>query len=344
MRQILERVMLATTLTMTLACLAVPSAVAGPLRVAATLPGLADLARAVGGDDVEVTAFVRGAQDPHFIEARPSFIRLLSKSDVFLQTGLGLEIGWAPVLVSKARNARVRPGGSGAVDASRWIPVLGRLTGVVDRSMGDVHAGGNPHYLVDPIAGLRVARGLRDKFVELDPARREAYQQRYFDFQSKLMAALIGEELGAPGDAAAEAAEAALENRLEAWLSEAGEARLGGWLARMRPHRGKQIIADHDLWPYFASRFRIEVAGFLEPRPGITPTTRHLSQIVEQMKRDGIRVILSSAYFNSRYAKKVADASGGTIVYMANQVGSRDGVDDYLSMIDWNVTRLADAL
>jgi ABC-type Zn uptake system ZnuABC Zn-binding protein ZnuA len=312
-----------------------------PLRVAATLPGLADLARAVGGEDVEVTAFVHGGQDPHFIEARPSFIRVLSKSDVFIQTGLGLEIGWAPVLVSKARNSRVRPGGSGAVDASRWVQALGTLSGVVDRSMGDVHVGGNPHYLVDPVVGLRVARGLRDKFVELNPERREAYEQRYLDFQSKLMAALLGDDLGIPS---LPAAQAALENRLDAWVSEAGEDRLGGWLGKMRPHRGKVVIADHDLWPYFAKRFGIEVADFLEPRPGITPTTRHLSAIVARMKRDGIRVILSSAYFHPRYAKKVAKASGGTIVYMANQVGSREGVDDYISMIDWNVTKVADAL
>ncbi len=337
----MRRTLQLAPLAMALVCIAASSATAKPLRVAATLPGLADLARAVGGDDVEVTAFVRGAQDPHFIEARPSFIRVLSKSDVFVHTGLGLEVGWVPVLVSKARNSRIRPGGSGAVDASRWVPLLGALTGVVDRSMGDVHASGNPHYLVDPVVGLRVAHGLRDKFIELNPERREAYEQRFLDFQSKLMVALLGDELGV---ASAGAAEAALADRLDVWLSEAGEDRLEGWLGLLRPHRGKQVIADHDLWPYFAKRFGIEVAGFLEPRPGITPTTRHLSEIVARMKRDGIRVILSSAYFHPRYAKKVADASGGTIVYMANQVGSRDGVDDYLSMIDWNVTKLADAL
>lgn len=207
--------------------------------------------------------------------------------------------------------------------------------------MGDVHAGGNPHYLVDPVVGLRVARGLRDKFVELDPEHHEAYEQRYLAFESRLMVALLGGELGVPS---APAAQAAIENRLDAWIREAGEDLLEGWLGKMRPHRGKSVIADHDLWPYFAKRFGIEVADFLEPRPGITPTTRHLGEIVSRMKREGIRVILSSAYFHPRYAKKVAAASGGMIVYMANQVGAREGIDDYISMIDWNVTKLADAL
>lgn len=311
------------------------------LRVATTTPGLADLARQVGGDDVEVTSFVRGAQDPHFLEPRPSFIRVMSKADVFIETGLELESGWAPVLVSKARNSRIRPGGSGAVDASRFVPALGMLSGIVDRSMGDVHAQGNPHYLVDPVAGLRVALGLRDRFSKLDPANSEAYASRFENFRRRLLVALVGEDLAAQD---ADAARAALDGRLEAWIQESGAERLGGWLGRMRPHHGKRVIADHDLWPYFSMRFGIVVADFLEPRPGITPTTRHLGEIVETIERDGIKVILSSAYFHPRYAQKVSAATGATVVFMANQVESREGVDDYLSMIDWNVRKLADAL
>lgn len=311
------------------------------LTVAATTPDLAALAREVGGDDVEVTSFVRGAQDPHFIEPRPSFIRVLSKADVFVRTGLALEIGWAPVLVDRARNSKIRPGGSGAVDASAWIPTRGALTGVVDRSMGDVHASGNPHYTLDPVAGLRVARGLSDRFAEIDPSHADAYRSRYAAFEAELMTALLGSELGAKASAAAAAA---FDEQLDAWIDANGRERLAGWLGAMQPHRGKKVIADHDLWPYFAARFGIEVVDFLEPKPGITPTTRHLGEVVDRMKREGIRVILASAYFNPRYAQKVAEASGGVMVEMANQVESRDGVDDYRSMVDWNVTKLAGAL
>jgi ABC-type Zn uptake system ZnuABC Zn-binding protein ZnuA len=311
------------------------------LRVAATTPDLADLARSVGGDDVEVTAFVRGAQDPHFLEPRPSFIRVLSKSDVFVTTGLSLEIGWVPALIQKARNARIRPSAPGAVDASRFISPLGAASGAVDRSMGDVHARGNPHYCADPIGGLRVARGLRDRFSALDPANSAAFAQRYAVFEAKLMSALLGDALGAR---ATEAAAAAFAEHLDAWIAEAGEGQLAGWVGALRPYRGSLIVADHDLWPYFARRFGLKVVEFLEPKPGITPTTRHLAQVVARIERDGIRAILSSAYFHPRYARKVAAASGATLVEMANQVESRDGVEDYLSMIDWNVTQLVKAL
>jgi ABC-type Zn uptake system ZnuABC Zn-binding protein ZnuA len=313
---------------------------AEPLRVATTTPDLASLVESVGGDEVEVTAFVRGGQDPHFVEARPSFIRVLSRSDLFVRVGLQLEAGWVPALVRSARNGRIRAGAAGDLDASTVVPRLGVIGGVVDRSMGDVHVEGNPHYLVDPVNGIRVARAIRDRLAALRVEWTEGFRSNTAAFEEALLNRLLGEawvaEYGAPA-----IADALLAGSLP---HAADETTLGGWLGTMRPHLGQPVVADHDLWPYFADRFGIEVVGFLEPLPGITPTTKHLAEIAELVKARQIRVILSASYFHPRYARKVANATGARVVEMANQVGAREGVDDYLEMIDWNVKQVADAL
>jgi len=312
---------------------------AGPLRVAVTTPDLASLVQSVGGDQVDVTTFVRGGQDPHFVEARPSFIRVLSRSDLFVRVGLQLEAGWVPALVRSARNGRIRPGAPGDLDASTAVPRLGVMGGIVDRSMGDVHAGGNPHYLVDPVNGIRVARAIRDRLGALNVEQAERFRSNTAAFEEALLTQLVGEawvaEYSAPVIAEAMLAGVPPEG--------ADESKLGGWLRAMRPHRGKPVVADHDLWPYFAHRFGVEVVGFLEPLPGITPTTKHLAEIVELVKAREIRVILSASYFHPRYAQKVAKATGARVVEMANQVGARPGVDDYLEMVDWNVIQVANA-
>jgi ABC-type Zn uptake system ZnuABC Zn-binding protein ZnuA len=313
---------------------------AEPLRVAATTPDLASLIESVGGDEVEVTTFVRGGQDPHFVEARPSFIRVLSRADLFVRVGLQLEAGWVPALIRSARNTRIRSGAPGNLDASSVVPRLGVLSGEIDRSMGDVHGQGNPHYLVDPMNGIRVARAIRDRLVALRAERARRFRANTAAFEQALMNRLVGEAFitayGAP---------VVVEAMLSGELPEgADEAMLAGWLGAMSPHRGQAVIADHDLWPYFARRFGIQVAAFLEPLPGITPTTKHLAEVTELMRAQEIRVILSASYFHPRYAKKVAKATGARVVEMANQVGAREGVDDYLEMVDWNVRHVADAL
>lgn len=322
-----------------LLALAGPAA-AGPLRVCATTPDLGSLAERVGGDEVDVTTFVRGGQDPHFIDPRPSFIRALSRADLFLHVGLQLEIGWAPTLLRSARNPDIRPGARDNLDASSVIPRLAVPVGIVDRSMGDVHAGGNPHYLLDPVDGMRVARAIRDRLTALRPESGERFAQRTRAFETDLARRLVGDE-AISRHGAEEVVAALLEDRLDALL---GDEAPGGWLGVMRPLRGQGVVADHDLWPYFAQRFGIEVVGFLEPLPGITPTTRHLAELAEQMKQQQVRAILAASYFNPQYAEKLAAATGARVVPMANQVGARKGVDDYAQMVDWNVRHLSDAL
>ena len=320
---------------------------AKPLKVVATVPDLASLAREVGGEEVSVESLAKGPQDPHFLEARPSFIRALFRTDLFAYVGLALESAWLPPLIQNARNARILPGQSGNFDASEGLPRRGVIEGEVDRSAGDVHPYGSPHYLLDPVMGLHVADALRTRLAELRPEKSAYFDAQYEDFAARLLGALVGAPLR-DAIGAEKLREAALSGDLDATLSPAvqgpGAPALGGWLGRVAPHQGVKVVADHDLWPHFAARFGVDVVDFLEPKPGVAPTTRHLTAVAARMRAQEIRLILAAPYFRVRYAEKVTEASGGVIVPMTHQVGGRKGVDDYLSMIEWNVSQVLDAL
>lgn len=315
-----------------------------PIAVCATVPDLGSLAREVGGDQVSVTVFAKSTEDAHFIEAKPSFIKTLSRCDLYIQTGMDLEVGWAPVLLQNARNSAVLPGGRGHLDTSTVIQRLEVPIGPVDRSMGDVHPLGNPHYLLDPLNGLGVARLIRDKLTELRPDRKAYFDERFMAFRLRLSTALVGDQLAVRYDVE-KLALLYEHGRLIPFLKGQGEASLlGGWLGRMLPHFGTKVVADHNLWPYFARRFGIAVIGFMEPKPGIPPTTRHLSELVERMRTDTVRIILAASYYDPRHARFISQQTGARIVNLAHQVGARDGADDYLAMIDYNVKAIAGAL
>jgi ABC-type Zn uptake system ZnuABC Zn-binding protein ZnuA len=331
-------------LTAALLCLLAGGAAAEPLRAVATVPDLGDLLRQVGADQVEVTVLTKGPQDPHFVEPRPSFIRKLHRADLFLLVGLELEIGWAPVLLRQARNPEVQPGTPGYLDASVAIAPLEVPTAPVDRSMGDVHPGGNPHYLTDPLNGLRVAHLIRDRLIELRPGGEEAFRSGYQAFATRLVAALVGAPL-VERHGAEPLARRVADGSLGSFLDASGERQqLGGWLAAMAPHAGTRAVQDHRLWPYFARRFGLELIGTLEPRPGIAPTTRHLARVVERVERENARLVLASPYFDPRHARWVAEHSQARVVEMAHQVGSREGTSDYLATVDHNVRRVLEAL
>jgi ABC-type Zn uptake system ZnuABC Zn-binding protein ZnuA len=314
-----------------------------PIQVCATIPDLGNLAQEIGGDQVKITVFAKNQEDPHFIEAKPSFIKALSQADLFLQIGMELEIGYAPVLVQNARNSRVLTGAAGDVDCSKVITPMEVPVGIVDRSMGDVHPLGNPHYLLDPLNGLRVARLIRDRLTELRPEKKPFFEERYTMFYRKIGEGLVGEKFARKY----EFEKIALlyeEGKLVPFLREQKEeGSLSGWLGMMLPYRGSKAIGDHNLWPYFARRFGISLVGFLEPKPGISPTTKHLQALVEMMKAERIKVILSSPYFETRYAEFVSKNAGAKIAPLAHQVGSRPGTDNYLSMTNYNVGQLVAA-
>jgi ABC-type Zn uptake system ZnuABC Zn-binding protein ZnuA len=317
---------------------ALPAA-AKPLEVVATIPDLGSLAATIGGADVSVTTLAKGPQDPHFLEPRPSFVRSLHDADVFVLVGMELEVGWVPPLLNTARNPRIVPGKPGYVDASTAIVPMEVPQGVVSRAMGDVHPYGNPHYLVDPLNGLRVAALLRDRFAELRPEAAAAFGERYRGFAAELVARLVGSEAAA-GHSPDEIAGAAEAGRLDALLGRPP----AGWLGSVHDASGREMVEDHKLWEYFARRFGLRPVATLEPLPGIAPTTRHLAEVVEAMKQDHVGLILSSVYFDPRHASWVAERTGARIVPMAHQVGAREGTGDYLAMVDYNVRALEAAL
>lgn len=337
-----------TLMTLAWLALVASAATAGdPIRVAATVPELGSLAREIGGDEVSVTVFAKPTEDPHFVTAKPSYIKLLSEADLYLQVGMEMEVGWAPVLLENARNGRVLPGAPGYVDASVAIAPLEVPNIPVDRSMGDVHSLGNPHYLLDPVEGLKVAVLIRDKLIGLRPAKRAYFETRYSRFAEHLAEALVGpalvEKYGVDG--AQKLARLHRTGKLRAFLERQGEASaLDGWLGLMLPYAGTKVIGDHNLWPYFANTFGLDIVGHMEPKPGVPPSTRHLKKLIERMRVDNVRVILTSAYYDPRHARFVSDNTEAAVLPMAHQAGAQAGTGDYLSMIDYNVRQVAAAL
>lgn len=324
------------------------SAAGSVLRVFAITTDLGDLVRQVGGDRVSVIEMVQGREDAHFADARPSFIKELSQADLLVLVGLELEVGYVPLLLDNARNARVLPGGPGFLDASRAIVPLMDANivpgGVIDRSMGDVHASGNPHYLLDPLRAFEVAKLIAAKLTELRSADAAYFAGRLEDFRSRMATALVGPVLAAKYDAF-KLAMLAERGGLEPFLEQQGDrAALGGWFGAMLPLAGAKVVDDHQMWLYFARRFGLLVVDHLEPKPGIPPTTAHMKEVIERMKADNVKVVIASPYYDPRHAAFVAEATGAKVLALAHQTGGRDGTGTYLEMMDFNVRTVAVAL
>lgn len=303
-------------------------AAADPLHVVTTLPDLADLARRVGGNEVTVTALVKGPQDPHYVDPRPSFVRRLHDADLYVEIGLDLEIGWAPVLLRGARNPKILPGGRGYLNASTSIRPRDVPSGLVDRSMGDLHIYGNPHFLVDPVNGVHVAERLAEKLGELRPEAATQFRQRFEEFRASALERMVGATVAQREDPIA------LLARIEKGdVPDDAE----GWLGRARSLRGVRAVEDHNAWTYFAHRFGLELVATLEPQPGIAPTTGHLRAVVEVVEQEHARVILATPYFDPRHARWVAERTGARVARMAHQVDSREGTGNYLEMVEYNV-------
>jgi ABC-type Zn uptake system ZnuABC Zn-binding protein ZnuA len=278
------------------------------LQVVTSTTDLHDIAREVGGDKVRVTHISQGYQDPHFVEAKPSFVLQLSKADVFAFVGLDLEVGWMSLLIDGARNPKIRPGGTGHVDVSRAIPVLDIPTGRVDRSGGDVHPLGNPHYWLDPANGKRIAQLFRAKFSELDPANAAHYAARATAFEAKL--------------AAAEATWEPLRARI----------------------RGKPVVAWHTSWRYFAAYSGMNIVAFMEPKPGVPPSPSHLVSVVSAVRASGAKAIVMEPFYDRRTADVVARQTGATVLVLPTSIGGERGIDTYVELITHNLTRVADAV
>ena len=278
------------------------------LRVVATTADLAAITGEVGGTKVQVDALAKGYQDPHFVEPKPSFILLMSRADLLVLVGRELEIGWLPPLINSSRNSKIQVGASGYLDASQNVKILEIPTAQITRAMGDVHPSGNPHYWLDPGNGRRIAATIRDKLSELSPADNAYFAQRYSDFDARLAVA---------------------EKK---------------WDAAMLPYKGTKIVTYHRSWPNFVDRFGLEVIGYVEPKPGIPPSPAHTLELIDEMKRQGVKLIAVEPYFDLKTPQAVATQVGGKVLVLAPSVGGTKEVTDYIGLFDYDVNLMVTAL
>jgi ABC-type Zn uptake system ZnuABC Zn-binding protein ZnuA len=277
------------------------------VRVVTSTTDLKALTEAVGGNLVEVDALARGNQNPHDLEVRPSLMVKVRRADLLVTNGLDLD-QWVEVVVQGANNPRVVPGAPGRVDASSGILVLEVPRTRVDRSMGDVHPSGNPHYTVDPGMAPAVTANILEGLARVAPQHRAAF-----------------------------------ERGREAFLARLAQA-MTRWSTDLGPFKGAKVIVDHNMWAYFLTRFGLVQAGTIEERPGIPPTPGHLTNLIALMKAEKIRVVLSVPWADRRLAERVAEEAGAKAVVVANAVGAVKGTDTYLDTIDYNVRTVAQAL
>jgi zinc/manganese transport system substrate-binding protein len=277
------------------------------LKVVATLPDLASLAREVGGDKIDVSAMAKPTEDSHFVDARPSFVVQLRDADVLIDGGAELEIGWLPPLLQNARNPKLDVGKPGRVQASQGVRLMNVPTNAT-RAAGDVHALGNPHFVADPIIAKTVALHIAQAFSTVDAPNAAAYDANYKKFESTI------------------------------------NAKLQEWGAAMLPFKGQSVVAYHDSWVYFAHRFGLNIDTFLEPKPGIPPSPSHLAEVIEKMKAQKIKAIIIEPFHDRKIAEKVASSTGAKVVEFAQYPGALPGTDSYVKLIDKLVANLSAAL
>lgn len=313
------------------------------LNVLTTHTVLKSIAEEVGGEHVSVACLATGREDPHAIEAKPSYMVSARKADLFVKIGMDLEIGYEQLVIDGSRNYKIRLGQPGYLDASLNVLRLEVPTIKVDRSMGDVHPLGNPHYWLDPYNARIVARSVADRLGELDPAHAADYEARCADFERRLDTAMFGERLveRIGGD---RLWSLELAGRLDAHLRDNGlEGEAGGWYQQAQSLRGLRLVTYHRSWVYFAKRFGLNIVGELEPKPGIPPSPGHLRYIVATARSAKATVILMEPYYSPRAAEFVAEKIEGRVVEAANAVEGQQGVTDYFLLMENVIGRLKEA-
>jgi zinc/manganese transport system substrate-binding protein len=280
------------------------AAEAKKINVVTSTTDLAALTEEVGGEKVNVESIAKGYQDPHFVEAKPSFLLKLRQADLLIAVGLQLEIGWLPPLITQSGNPRIQVAALGYLDASQFAEILEIPQGTVTRAEGDVHPLGNPHYWLDPDNGRRIARGIANKLADMDTADGAFFQQRFQDFEKRLLAA---------------------EQK---------------WDAEMKPYRGRKVVTYHRSLPNFAKHFGLDVIGYVEPRPGIPPTPSHTLELIQLMKRENCKIILVEPYFDLKTPQSIARETGAQVVVYLPSVGGVKEVTTYFQLFDYDIALL----
>ena len=279
------------------------------IRVVTTTQELAAIASEIGGDRVVVESLSRGYQDPHFVDAKPSFFVKLRKADLFIEVGRDLEIGWVPGLLQGARNPKILPGGTGFVDASAGVSLLEVPTNV-SRSEGDVHPLGNPHYWLDPENGLVVAANIRNALSRVAPEDRALFDARFADFEARLA------------------------KRLDGWKKAAAAMGLSG----------TKVVSYHRSWPYFAHAFGFDVIDYVEPKPGVPPSPKHTQGLIASMKSQHVKLLIVEPYFDAKLPQQIARESGAALVILPPSVGATPQAADYFTLFDTQMALLGGAL
>jgi zinc/manganese transport system substrate-binding protein len=280
---------------------------AGTIKIVTTTTDLKSITELIGGNKVSVSSIATGYQNPHFVDPKPSYIINLSNADMFVTLGLDLEIGWSPQLLASSRNTKIQKGSAGYVDASLGIGLY-QVPTAANRGEGDIHIFGNPHYWLDPLNGKVIARNIANGLERLDPSNKPLY-----------------------------------ENNLQAFFNKI-DVKMKEWQAEMAPFKGSKLIAYHNEWVYFETRFGLKIVDFMEPKPGIPPTPSQLVKVIGEVKANNIKVIISSPYFSTSSSDVVAKQTGIKVLTLATSVGAFPSIKNYFDLFDYDIQQLSAAL
>ncbi len=285
-----------------------PHLVHAKLNIVTTTSDLASLAKEVAGDLADVTSIARGDQDPHFLEAKPSFVALLNRADVLIDVGLELEVGWLPVLTDQARNSKIMSGQPGRITATEGIRILEIPTGPVDRSMGDVHPHGNPHYCLDPRNGLIIAHSIMERLQSIDPPHAAVYRKNFDDFSSRF------------------------KSKMVAW--QGGAQKLKGVL----------VVAHHRSFSYLFNWLGMELFDVIEPKPGIPPPPAHIVDLIQKIPTAHVKMILAENYYDPKPANELSKKTGVPVLHLPASVGGDKGINSYFDLFDSMLQQMTGAL
>jgi zinc/manganese transport system substrate-binding protein len=286
---------------------AVASSAGAQMKVVATTPDLAAIARDIGGNLVSVTALAKPTEDPHFVDAKPSHVVTLNRADALLEGGAELELGWLPPLLENSRNSRISAGAPGRIVASQGIRLI-EIPTTFDRSKGDVHSLGNPHFLIDPLNAKTVAKNIADHFTQIDQRNGAAYKANLAKFNSRI------------------------------------DSKLAAWQTMLAPYRGAKIVTYHKDFGYLGQRFGLQIVENLEPKPGIAPSPAHLASVIGTMRRNNVKVILVQPFQNRKTAETVARQTGAKVLDAPQQPGALSSTKTYFDMMDNLIGTIAGAL
>ncbi len=277
------------------------------IKVVTTLTDLKSITELIGGDKVSVSSIATGYQNPHFVDPKPSYIISLSNADMYVTIGLDLETGWSPQLLASSRNTKIQKGSAGYVDASDGISLF-QVPTAANRAEGDIHIFGNPHYWLDPLNGKVIARNIANGLEKVDPADKKVFEDNLKTFYKNI------------------------------------DDKLKDWEIKMAPYKGAKIIAYHNEWVYFEKRFGLQIVDFMEPKPGIPPTPSQLVKVINEVKSNNIKAIISSPYFSTSSSDVVAKQTGVKVLTMATSTGAFPAVKNYYDVFDYDINLLVSAL